>query len=406
MALKPESFAFTAMLGLLAALPPLSIDMGLPGIPEIEANFPDAANQGPLTLSLFLIGFAAAPLLAGPLADRFGRRPTLLVGLGVFVLAAIACTAAPSFPSLLGFRLVQGIAAGACVILPLAIVRDLFEGAKALQRLSQVTALVGLAPMIAPVFGAWAMGLSNWRTIYALQAGTGIILLVVAARGFAESLPAEGRRPFQVTKLVSIYGMVLADRSFRLLAIVYCLCFGCMFSFIAGSPAVMMGELSLSSQLFSVLFAISSGGVLVGSLISGRLSRRRVMPRNILSFGLGLMALAAVALFAIALFGVLTIYTLMPLVFLVIFCFGLTAPSANHEALRGLPHVAGVAAGLIRSLQMVMGALASAAIAALQPIGQPGRVMTAIMAASVVAAAAVWLRAARAGVARGSMSFE
>jgi DHA1 family bicyclomycin/chloramphenicol resistance-like MFS transporter len=124
---KPHSSGFTAFLGALSALPALSIDMNLPGVPAIESSFQAAPGRGALTLSFFFMGFALAPILGGPVADRFGRRPVLLGGLFAFSVAAVACAAAPSLAALLLFRAVQGAAAGICVTLPLAIVRDLLR---------------------------------------------------------------------------------------------------------------------------------------------------------------------------------------------------------------------------------------------------------------------------------------
>jgi DHA1 family bicyclomycin/chloramphenicol resistance-like MFS transporter len=389
--MKRESLLFTIFLGAISALPPLSIDMGLPGIPAIEATFANAAGRGPLTLSLFLTGFALSPLLCGPLADRFGRRWLLLVGLTVFTIAAACCAVAPSFDILLAVRLVQGLAAGGCAIVPFAIVRDAFEGGVARNRLSQVAAVLGVAPMVAPTLGAWVMAIGDWRSIYALQAASGLILLIAAWIGLAESLPMERRRSIYPAHLLKSYGMVLSDRSFRGFTLVYALGFGCMFSYISGSPGVVMGSFGLSASRFSLLFGVTACGVLVGSLLSARLSSRHVSSRKILSFGLALMCISAVTAFGLTLFGGTTVSTLMPLMGLVIFCYGLTGPSANHEAMRHLPMVAGAASGIMRCLQMFLGAAASALVALLERLHHPTFVMTLLMALFVVAASCLYL---------------
>ena len=285
--LRRDGLPFTIFLGALSALPPLAIDMGLPGIPAIETTFPDAAGRGALTLSLFLAGFAASPLCCGPLADRFGRRATLLVGLVAFMAAALACTAAPTFPLLLVARLCQGFAAGACVIMPLAIVRDVFHGATARHHLSRITAVLGLAPMLAPILGGWLMTVTDWRGIYAAQGACGLVLLAVTAFGFAETLPAERRRALHPRHLAAGYATVLSDRSFRRNALLYAFGFAAMFSFISGSPAVLMGQLGLSGQTFSLLFALTSCGTLVGSVLSGWLVKHGVPSRRLLRWGVG-----------------------------------------------------------------------------------------------------------------------
>jgi DHA1 family bicyclomycin/chloramphenicol resistance-like MFS transporter len=395
LALQRESFLFTVFLGAVCAVPPLSIDMGLPGIPAIEASFADAAGRGPLTLSLFLVGFAISPLISGPLADRFGRRLTLLAGLVVFIVAASACALAPSFQILLAFRLVQGLAAGACAVTPFAIVRDVFEGAVARNRLSQVSAVLGIAPMVAPILGGWVMVVSDWRAIYAAQAVCGVILLVVTFFSLAETLPITRRRSISPVQMILSYRSVLSDRSFRGFALVYALGFACLFAYISGSPGVLMGALGLSGQMFGLLFALTSCGVLVGSIVSARLSSRHFASHRVMTIGLILMTLSAVAALGLAVVGDIHTYTLMPLIWVVVFCFGLTGPTANHEAMHNLPHVAGAASGMLRCGQMVTGAIASALIALFEPYGHPALVMTVIMMVAALAAGAVYVRQSR-----------
>jgi MFS transporter, DHA1 family, multidrug resistance protein len=389
-ALGRETFAFTAFLGTLTALPPLSIDMGLPGFPALEATFPDAAGRSALTLSLFMAGFAISPLICGPLADRFGRHATLLDGLLIFSLAAGACALAPNFTILLACRLLQGFAAGACAILPIAIVRDLFVHGAARQKLSQIAAVLGIAPMLAPVLGGWIMTFADWRAIYATQALVGIVLLIVGAVGLAESQPVENRRSLNPRQLAESYRFVLGDRGFLGYATLYAFAFACMFAFISGAPSVLIGSLGLSTTSFSLLFGLTSCGVLVASLISGRLSSRHVPSRKIIAFGVVLMAASAIAALLLVPAGAVTVISLTPLMALTIFAFGILAPSTNHEALANLPHVAGSAAGVMRCTQMVMGAFASAMIAVLEPFGHPALVMTGLMSLMAIVACSIY----------------
>jgi len=391
--MMPGSLGFTLFLGMLSALPPLSIDMGLPGIPSIEESFAGAAGHGALTLSLFLAGFAVSPLCCGPLADRFGRRSTVAAGLLAFAFAAGACVFAPTLFALLTCRLVQGIAAGACVIMPLAIVRDVFDGANARQHLSRITAVVGLAPMLAPILGSWVMAAGGWRGIYAAQAVCGLILLVVTMTSFDETLPTKRRRRLDPKVLLSGYALVLRDRAFRGNTLLYAFAFACMFSFISSAPAVLMGMMELSSGMFALAFGLSSCGTLLGALLSGRLNARGVSSTVIVTSAVVGLVVAAALTLVVTLAGLGSVSTVVPLVTIAIFCFGLIGPGANHDALRRLPQVAGSASGVLRCTQMVMGALTSALVAWLQPFGQPLLVMGALMTATSLAAAAslFWL---------------
>jgi DHA1 family bicyclomycin/chloramphenicol resistance-like MFS transporter len=315
----------------------------------------------------------------------------LLDGLLLFSIAAGACALAPSFTVLLAFRLLQGLAAGACAILPFAIVRDVFEHGQARHKLSQIAAVLGIAPMIAPVLGGWVMTVSDWRTIYAAQAVVGLILLIVGGIGLEESQPVEKRRSLNPSELISSYRMVLTDRGFIGYSTLYACAFACMFAFISGAPSVLIGSLGLSTTAFSLLFGLTSCGVLLASLVSGRLSKRHVASRKIVMVGLLMMIASAIAAVTLVPAGLATTAFLMPLMALVLFAFGLLAPSTNHEALQNLPHVAGAAAGVMRCAQMTMGAFASAMIAALEPFGHPTLVMTGLMAATALAAGATYL---------------
>lgn len=391
MRLNPHSFAFTLLLGALSALPSLSIDMGLPGIPALEADFADAAGRGALTLSLFLAGFALAPSVCGPIADRYGRRPTMVVGLVLFTIAASLCAVSPDFTLLLVCRLLQGIAAGACVTMPMAVVRDLFEGTQARTRLAHITTVLGLAPMLAPILGAWVMSVAGWRTIYAAQAGLALIILLAILLGFSETLPVERRRALSPRQLAGTYRMVLGNRTFINYAFVYAFSFAGMFAYISSSSAVVMGSFGLSGHAFSLLFAACSCGVMLGSMLSGRLSRRHVPSHKVLNAGLAVMFLAELGALALSLLGLASVWTLMPLIAITIFCFGLTAPNATHEALHPLPHAAGAASGLSRCFQMVLGAASSALVAALSPLGHPALVMSAIMVGMMALAGLFYL---------------
>jgi len=190
-AIGKHSFGFTVFLGGLGALPPLSIDMGLPALTSIGKALHCSDAAAALTLSLFLAGFAIAPVAGGPLSDRFGGRPILLGGCLIFTLAALGCTLAPSIELLLFFRLIQGIGSGSAAVLSMALIRDLFEGSEARAKLSYVNILRSFAPMIAPTLGAWLFTVADWRWIYGVLTIGGIIILAVTYFGFSESATHE-----------------------------------------------------------------------------------------------------------------------------------------------------------------------------------------------------------------------
>lgn len=391
MPLKPSSLGYTAFLASLSALPPISIDMNLPAVPAIEASFAEPSGQGALTLSLFVTGFLIAPLVGGPLADRFGRRPALLAALLGFSLASLACAAAPSFVTLLAARFLQGTTAGLGVVLPLAIVRDVFEGSSARQRLSQVTAMIGVAPLAAPALGSLVMLLGSWRAIYATQAVWGALMAAVVALLFAETLPVERRQPLNPSRLLRNYARVLGTREFLGFALCFAFGFAALFAYISGSATVFMERLGLSEFWFSAVFAVTSFGLILGSLLSARLSRLEMPVRRLVAWCLAGTVLCAGFALACALAGWLSVETLVPCIFGMVFAFGLSAPSMNHAAIHPLPQVAGAASGVIRSLQMLMGAGAGAIVTLLiGPLSAPVA-MTATMTAATLLAIVVFL---------------
>lgn len=381
MRINPHSRAFVVLLGALSAIPPISIDMGLPGITAIESAFPDAANRGALTLSLFLLGFAGTPMIAGPLADRFGRRPAMLAGLALLSLGAAACAVAPDFTVLLACRLLQGIGAGVCVALPLTMIRDLFDGAAARVKLSHVTAVLGLSPLLAPVLGGWVMSLAGWRAIFAAQGAMGLVLLAVAFFGVAETRRDGHRRSLRPRQIAAGYATVLSNGRFLTCSLIFALSFGAVFAYISSSSAVLMEMLGLSENQFSLAFACTAMGVIVGSVTSGAVSRRGVSSGRILAFGITGIAAAAVVLVALSLTGHIRVVTLIPVAAFMIFCFAMSAPAATQEALQPLPHVAGMAAGVARSIQMALGALVSGLVAAFMGRVAPDLTMALLTAA-------------------------
>src|SRR5271157_160839 len=200
-----HGLGFTIFLAALTALPPLSIDMALPSLALIEADLNAPQAKAAAAIAIFLAGFSTAPIVVGPLADRFGRKAVMLVGLAVFTLTAAGSALAPSIDALLAFRLVQGASAGAVGILPRAIIRDLFEGREARLHLAAVSLVFSVAPLIAPTLGAGILAFGPWRTIFFVLVAVGAMIAFVAAAGFVESHPPEKRRSLRPASILAGY---------------------------------------------------------------------------------------------------------------------------------------------------------------------------------------------------------
>jgi MFS transporter, DHA1 family, multidrug resistance protein len=361
--MRPESHRFTIFLACIAGLTSLAIDMSLPTVPAIEREFGISAGRGGLTMSLFLAGYALTPLLGGPLADRFGRRPVLLISLTLFAASALACSLSLNFSLLLFFRLMQGCAAGVSTTLPVAIVRDLLSGRAARQRMSEVTTINSIMPIAAPIFGSTMMLLGSWRVLFGSQAAFAGCIVGALLMGFHESLPPESRHRIHPFALIGSYAHLLTNRVFVAYALINGLGFACVFSFVSGSPLILMQRMGVTRSTYPILFAIIAFGSIAGSLTSALLSRRHTSVRSIVTSGLVLMTTAAIVAAALQLLGFRYPIAILPPVFATLYGFGLIAPSVTLGALEPLSGRSGLGSGALRSILMIFGSATSGFLA-------------------------------------------
>lgn len=399
MRIRPESTAFIIILGALSALPATATDMALPALTSIAESLGVSVSSAALTLSIFLFGFAVAPIAYGPLADSYGRRPVLLFGGVLFTVTSLACALAPSIEVLLVCRVFQGVGAGAGMVLALTIVRDTFEGSVARARLSYVATLRIVAPMIAPTLGGWVMLMAGWRAIYGTMALAGAAVTLAVYLGMPETRPANtvaARATF--SSLAHVYMRVLRTPVTMSNALVNALTFGCQFSYIVGSPLLIMQVLGLSAQTFGAVFAMTAFGIMAASIINGRLNARGVSPHKLLRFGLALSSTTAF-LFMLATFtNVLPLWLIVPLLMLNTFSFGMIVPNASHAAVEPLPEMAGLASGVVSALMMGIGAVAGTMVTFLYD-GVTARAMSGMMLGCALSALLLyvfWVRRYRA----------
>lgn len=395
--LDPESFRFTVMLGLLAGLPALSIDISQPTMLIAQQQLAARPETIGLTLTLFMVGFAGGQFAAGPISDRRGRRPVLMVGLMAYALAAIGCALATTAEMLVALRLVQGIASGACAVLAFTIIRDLFEGDAARAKRSYVTVVFALAPMVAPTLGAWLLEIGGWRPVYAVSAAGGGLLLLCVLVGLPESRSGPAAAPL---RLAAAYAAVFSNRRFVAVAAVNALSYGGIFAYIAGSPSVLMGRYSLSAYSYGLVFASTAAALTTGAWVSGRSVRMGLGPRSLIWVSLVLAAASAIALVVALAFDAVSLVVLVPLLLMNLFCRGLTGPNTQHLALEPMQVQAGTAAAAVGVMQILTGALSSGLVAMLLPVIGPSG-MAVVMAALALGALAMWLVATGSDVTEG-----
>lgn len=386
MRINPDSLAFTLLLGLLAALPALSIDVSAPTLVILPAALGTSTTVAGLTLSIFMVGFAAGQLAGGYTSDRHGRRPVLLISLIVYIIAGVGCTLSFSGPTLVVFRLLQGIGAGSCSVLAFAIIQDLFEGESARRKRSYVTAVFGTVPILAPALGTWISGLAGWRAVHGVLVLAGLVLLAVVLLG---SVGQAGRpRPVSVA-LTSVAVRLRDDQRFIGLALVNALSYGSIFAYIAGAPVVMIRYMGYTPAAYAAVFASTAAALTLGAWSNGRLVPRYFDAMQVLNACLVTAALASLALVACGVARVDRDAVTLLLLLITLFCRGMIAPNLQHSAVERRREQAGVASAAIGVSQILMGALTSAGVAFLIP-SLNRLAIAAPMSALTIGAAAVW----------------
>lgn len=361
---NPHSAVFVVFLASLASLPPLSIDMGLPALNEISRDLHCSLGEAGLTLTLFMAGFAGGPLVYGPLSDRYGRRPVLLSGLGLFSAGGVAAMVAPTIGLLLAARLLEGAGAGAGISMAFAIVRDLFKGEEARVKLSYVQMVTALAPMLAPTIGAAIMSVAPWRAIYGVLGFGGLILVLAVWLGFRESHAPEPSHGSIFGRVVNGYAVLFRRRVGLGFALLYGLSFGVQFSFISGSPLVFMGHFAVSARVYGLIFAVASAGIMLGAFSNTRLSRAGIGGKLPIRLGFGIYLATSLTMLVLVLAGVASVADMLPPLVLSAYAYGLIGPNASHGTLQALPEIAGIAGAMLTSFQMVVAVAASATVAA------------------------------------------
>ena len=353
----PRSFAVTVLLVMLVAYGPVSTDMYLPSLPAITAAFGASVAEVQLTLSVFVAGFAVAQLVYGPLSDRFGRRPVLLVGLAFYVVASAACMLANSIETLLIARFVQSWGACAAPVLGRAVVRDVYDRGDAAKMYAYMASARAVAPLVAPVFGGWLQEAFGWQANFFVLAAFGVVVLVLTWGMLAETNAYRDPDAFDIGRMLRNYACLLKSREFLGHTLVLGFSFAGLFSFISGSSFTMIEALGMQPSDFGYAFAVVVGGFVAGSYGGGRVAKAWG-PIKLEARGLSLMVVGAGAAAGLAWAGVQTIAAVIgPLAFFFMGC-GLTMPNAMAGAIGPFPRMAGAASALAGFIQMGSAAIA------------------------------------------------
>ncbi len=356
------SWRFAALLATLAMLGPFSIDTYLPSFPLIQSDLGADPLEVQQTMSAYLFAFALMMLWHGALSDALGRRPVILANLGVYAVATLGCAIAGNIQTLWLFRVLQGMSAGAGIVVGRAIVRDRFHGPEAQRVMSQITLVFGVAPAIAPIIGGALSSWFGWRSIF-------VVLLALTAAIFAwttgalpETLPEGQRQTLRPRALLSRYGSVLGRREFLLLAVLLAFNFCGFFLYIASAPAFLMGHLGLGSRQFGWLFVPMVAGIMAGAFTSGRLAGRWP-PQHTVRLGYAVMFAGAGLNLLIALLAPASAGWYVSPIPVYTFGSSLIMPSATLLILDLFPRARGLTSSLQSFVQLMLGTVYAGAIA-------------------------------------------
>jgi DHA1 family bicyclomycin/chloramphenicol resistance-like MFS transporter len=359
----PQSKSFIFLLAASIALPSLSIDSCLASLPVIGVSLGVHAGDAVSILSLFMVGFAGGQLAFGPLSDRIGRRPALLLGCVLFAVAALGCAWAPTLTVLAFWRFVQGLGAAAGSVITFAIIRDRFSGAAARSRLSYISVVGTIAPIVAPTLGGLIATWEGWRAVFFWLAAAAALLVIILLLGLEESLPTRNRHALRPRHLVKNYWRVLSHRTCLLYLLIGGFSFGALFAYVSGSAFVFIDVFGVDPRIFGALFAVNAFAIAVGAFTGGRLSTHGVSANRLIIAGLLISFCATAGLFGGAILGWLNAFSIMPLLVLNTFSMGLVTPNAVHGVMEPMPRIAGVASSAFGGIRMLGGAISSEFVA-------------------------------------------
>ncbi len=349
--LTPATPAYMIMLAACVMIAPVSTDIYLPSVPDMARIFQTDPALVQLTLGSFLFGFAGGNLIQGPLADRFGRRPIILVGLGVFVTASVLCLLAEEITTIVVLRFFQALGGSGAIVVSRAVVRDVYPIERAAVTLSAIGMINGGAPILAPIAGGVLHAFYGWQGPFVAMAVFGTVLMVAIAVLFAETLDPKHRQPIRPRSILGNYAALLRSPIFVGYTAVNASGFFGLFAYLSAIPFIFRDVHGMSAETFGIVFGVITGGYLTGSIISMRIAAQVGGPR-MLSAGIALILAGGLSMAALALLGVTSPLAIAVPQTIYLVGIGITVPQGLAGAMRPFPHMAGTASSLLGFIQM------------------------------------------------------
>lgn len=359
-----DHLKFVVILGALTAFAPLSIDMYLPAFPAIAAHFHVSAGEVQATLAIYFVGLALGQSVLGPLSDRTGRLPPMLLGIGAFVLGAVWAARAPDIESLSAARFVQALGGCAGIVVSRAMVRDLFDERASAQVFSMLMLVMGLAPILAPMMGGFLIAHYHWPVIFWCLAGFGLVCFIAVWLGLGETLPHEKRSHGGLGHVLRAYVGLLGDGPFMAFSLANACISAAMFAYITGSPFVFITLHGLSPEHYAMVFGLNAFGLIAASQMNAFLLRR-LSGRAILNMSMTVHLAAALALVGVCVLLPDKLVPLMGCLFVLIGSLGFIGANATAAAMARAGGRIGAAAALTGIIQFALAAGAGALVGAL-----------------------------------------
>jgi DHA1 family bicyclomycin/chloramphenicol resistance-like MFS transporter len=358
---RAESLIVSVLLTAMVALGPISTDLYLPSLPAIGSDFGVANAEVQLTLSVFLAGFAVSQLAYGPLSDRFGRRPVILGGLTLYLLASVVCAVAPAIEVLILARFFQAV--GACVgpVLGRAVVRDIYGRERAARMLSYMGMAMALAPAFGPILGGFLEVWFGWRANFAVLGVFAAATLLGALITLPETNQWKSPDATRPGHIVGNYRNLLRHRSYLGYTVIVACTYSGIFSFISGSAFVLIGLLGLSPDVYGFCFAAIVVGYMIGTFISGRYTVKIGLERMV-QLGTAVQVAGGLTGVALYLAGIVTVASIVGPVVVFMAGTGLAMPNAQAGAIGPFPRMAGSASALLGFFQMGLAAVVGIAV--------------------------------------------
>ncbi|OMF92441.1 MFS transporter [Paenibacillus sp. FSL R7-0273] len=375
---RSQRLQLAVILGAIATIGPLSIDMYLPALPELARHFETSAALVQLSLTFFLLGLASGQLVAGPLSDVHGRRGPLLIGMLIYTIASLLCAFSPSIGMLIVLRFIQGLAGSVGVVISRAAVRDLYSGSELTKFFSLLMIVNGLGPILAPIIGGQLLRVTTWQGVFVVLFAAGLLFCAMIVLRLPETLPKERRVKSGLKGTLLTFRSLLRNGRFMGYALSQSFVMAAMFAYISGSSFVLQNMFGVSPQMYSLIFAVNGLGIIVTGQIAGRLSGK-YGERKLLASGLLLCALGG-ALLLIAVLAGAGLWPILICLLAVVSSVGMISTTTFSLAMQDQAETAGSASALLGLLPLLMGGC----VAPLVGLGGEG---TAVPMAVVIASA-------------------